>query len=121
MPPGLGTEVLPQGVTEVFLGQGLIGTVALLLLLAVAFLYRTKESGRDKLTDKYEAALAAQSDKYHKLIEVKDAVIQKLQEDRVSEMKAGMTQIAAANAAMDQTAAGFEAALDVVTKQRMMS
>lgn len=113
------TAVVPQGVTDIFLNQGLIGAVALLLLFAVAYLYRTKESDRTKTMERYEAVLAAQSDKYHKLIEVKDGVIQKLQEDRVSEMKIGMTQIAAANGAMEQTAAGFEAAMDVLTKQRI--
>lgn len=115
MPPAVGTGGA-QSVQDIFFAQGTIGAVAFLLLLATVYLYRTKESGREKLIDQYEAALKAQSERNHKLIEAKDAVIHKLQEDRMAEMKAGMNQIAASNAAMEQAAAGFEAALDAITK-----
>ncbi len=98
--------VVPQAVSDIFLAQGFIGAVALILLLCVAFLYRARENDKARFEEKFDQAIAA-----------KDAVLHKLQEDRITEMKAGMIEIGKAMETLRQATAGFEAALEALSKR----
>lgn len=115
----------PQSIQDVFLAQGIIGTVALILLGVVGYLYRGREVDRkehasalEKQIEKHNLAMAVQAEKYEKMVAAKDAVNQKLQEDRVVEMRAATTELGKALQTVDQMRDGFESALEAVSKTR---
>lgn len=87
--------MIPQSVSDVFLTQGVIGAVALIALLVAAFLYRENSKQREK----YET------------------VIQKLNEDRIAEMRAGMSEMAKAMSTVESANNNFEAALSMLSKR----
>lgn len=104
----------PQSIQDAFLAQGIIGAVALLAIGAAAYFYRGREQDRKA----YDAALNAQAEKYEKMLAAKDTVNQKLQEDRLVEMKAATTELGKTLQIVDQMRMGFESALEALSKTR---
>ena len=98
--------MIPQSVHDAFLAQGFIGAVALILLLCVAYLYRARERDKARFEQKLDQVITA-----------KDAILQKLQEDRIAEMRAGMIEIGKAMGTVQQVTVGFEAALQALSKR----
>lgn len=87
---------MTESITQFFISQGLQGVVSLLALLAVVYLYR--ENGQQR--ERYEG------------------VIQKLNEDRISELRAGMSVMNDAMQTVKTANSNFEAALDVLSKRQ---
>ena len=104
----------PQSIQDVFLTQGIIGAVALIALGVAAYLYKAREQDREKTA----AAMDEQAERYEKRLAEKDAMNQKLQEDRLVEMKAATTELGKALQTVDQMRMGFESALEAVSKTR---
>lgn len=103
-----------QSIQDAFLTQGVIGAVALISLGIAAYLYKAREADRIKRDDD----LNKQAARYEERLAAKDAVNQKLQEDRLVEMKAATTQLSSALQTVDQMRMGFESALEAVSKSR---
>jgi TRAP-type C4-dicarboxylate transport system permease large subunit len=120
-----GTQaIVPQSIQDVFLAQGVIGVVALLAIIAAAYIYKQREKDRER----YEVATAslvkesaieknAMITRYESALALKDSVIQKIQEDRMEEMRAGMTELSKAMHTVEQVTANFEVAFDALIKR----
>lgn len=103
----VGAVVVPQSISDAFLAQGIVGAVALGAIILAAFFYRMRETDRTKNEDR----LGALQLKY-------EAVIQKLQQDRINEMKTGMAQLSDAMKTVESTNNTFEAALEMLKGHR---
>lgn len=87
---------MTDAIVQFFLAQGLQGVISLLALMAVVYLYRENSQQRDR----YEI------------------VIQKLNEDRIAELRAGMSVIGDAIQTVKVSNSNFDVALDLLNKRQ---
>ncbi len=105
--------LVPTSITELFLSHGIIGAVALGALSVAVYLYKAKERAAEALETQRERAAAAhdaQRDKY-------ELIIQNLQEDRIKEMRAGMTEIGKAIETVESTNKKFETVFELMMRR----
>ena len=104
----------PNSIADAFLTQGIIGAVALLAMGVAGYIYREREKDR-KQADVDKNALI---EKFEKQLAAKDAENQKLQEDRIVEMRTATTELGKALQTVEQVTEGFKVAQEIALKAR---
>jgi hypothetical protein len=87
---------MTEEISRVFLSQGILGAVSLLSVMGMIYLYLQGAKQRDR----YES------------------IIQKLNEDRIAELRAGMSTMGEAMQTVKTANSNFEAALDMLSKRQ---